>query len=110
LCRMSQATGRRFGLKSPALIWLPPMIISLAAALERAIEAAIFIDGVEINHNAIKIRIEALTEQLIRHVKNLPTQFIAESDEAAGIAQAVAMIEECVSRIRSRHFQKGGNG
>ena len=92
-----------FPIEIPTLQIAFCVIIGLATALEHAIESAIFIDRAEVDSDSIDVRIETLAKQLIREAKNVPTEFISEFDETAGIATAIAMIDECVCRVRRRH-------
>ena len=78
-------------------------VIGLAAALEIAIEKAIFIDRDQVDNESVDTRIEVLTKQLVREAKNVSIKLMRESEEVEGIATAVAIINHCVSRVRGRH-------
>lgn len=93
----------RFQLHIPSVDAGLCTVVGLAAALEIAIEAAIFIDRDQVDNESVDTRIDALAKQLLREAKNVPIELMPESDEVEGIATAVALINHCVSQVRGRH-------
>jgi len=75
-------------------------ILSLAAALEFAVEAAVFLDRIEVDDK--RARAEVLIEELLRKAKNQVTEPISEADELAGMTVALTIITEIGRRIQKR--------
>ena len=79
---------------------------ALTAALRCALEAAVFPDRFEIDEQGPLSRIDALTEELIRHVQNLECNRLLEVDDLAGKAEAILIINHVTSCIRASISKK----
>ena len=75
-------------------------IISLQAALEFAVEAAVFIDRIEVDDK--RARSEMLIQELLRKAKSQVTEPISEADEIAGMEIALTIINEIGRRIADK--------
>jgi hypothetical protein len=81
---------------------LVPAITGLAGALQVAMELVVFPQRLEIDEGAPSARLDRLMQQLLQCVKNLSTEGLSESDEAAGLTIAIRIIDELATRLRRR--------
>jgi hypothetical protein len=93
------------GNRAPLQVSLPgaapiAAIASLTAALQFAIEAAIFPDRIHVERKSKRARLEALAEKIFSEVKSIPTETMSEADEAAGMRAAIDIITDITDRIR----------
>jgi hypothetical protein len=75
-------------------------IACLNAALEGAIEMAVFPERIKIDNKGD--RLKAITEDLIRKAKSIPIEYVPEETEVAGAKVALIVIDEITRRIREK--------
>jgi hypothetical protein len=73
-------------------------LISLSAAFYSAVAIAAFPERLEADKAAQ--RLDVLFQYLLREAKSVPIEGIAETDEAAGVRAALAIIEETIRTLR----------
>jgi hypothetical protein len=74
--------------------------VCISAALELSVEYAAFPERLKINENGPRTRLDALSRNLLREVKSVPTHGLSESDEAQGIKAAIKTLEDVIARLR----------
>lgn len=75
-------------------------IFGLSAVLEIAIEAAISQEGSNVDDKSA--RLDLLVEQLLREAKNVLTEYVSETSEAAGMHAVITVVNEVVRRVRQK--------
>ena len=74
--------------------------LALSVAFEVVLENAVPPDRADSDGEARSARLAELRDQALRRMKNVSTEGISEIDEAAGIATAIAVIEDIGERLR----------
>jgi hypothetical protein len=74
--------------------------VGLSVAFEVVFEVAVFPESVEDDADGAAARLAAVSAKALRRMKNLPTEGLSETDEAHGIAAAIAVIENIADRLR----------
>jgi hypothetical protein len=76
-------------------------VICLGTALRRALEVAAFPERLKVNEQSGIVRLETLTQELLRQAKNTITDSASEADEVAGVRAAITIINEMSRRLRT---------
>jgi hypothetical protein len=79
----------------------PTTVASLTAALQFAIEFAVFPERLKVDYISTAGRLEALSKKLLREAKNIPTHGVSEADEADGMSDAIGIIESIINQLRT---------
>jgi hypothetical protein len=75
-------------------------LAGLSVAFESALEAAVFPEVVEVKGAGPAASLAAISDEALRKMKNLPTQGLCETDEAAGFAAAISVVDGICARLR----------